>query len=200
MNKISFVNFHERGLKPITDALSREGQKVAGVKATNMPKREVGFQIKSAMITLESGQKLEIKIKANGSIFQVRLNGKVVPVKNSEDIDEPANLKKAVKEMAGYIQRNEAAYIKQRNRRLARQKVTPTPKATASIDKQLAEAKENWEFVQAEYNEAIDQGVQMKSELNTKRDKLAEIKAEIRQEEERNEALRAEYAQLKEAA
>ena len=71
MKPVTYVNFNERGLKPIVDELAKKHkQNVISVKASNIAKREDGFMLKTAMMTLESGQKIEIKIKANGAIYR----------------------------------------------------------------------------------------------------------------------------------
>ncbi len=199
MKQINFVNFNERGLQPLVDELKKHDQEVASIKATNMPKREDGFSVKAALFTLESGQKLEVKIKANGSIFQVRLNGKVIPVKNSEDIDEPANLKKAVKEISDRIKQNEAVYLKQKARRMKREKKT-SPSVSASMVKRLAEAKENLEFVQGEAKTVAEDMAQAQGGVEQKRSELEGLRAELAQEIQRGETLRAQIAELMEAA
>lgn len=189
--KISFVNFNERGLKPLVAELEKHDQAVASIKATNLPKREDGFQIKSAMLTFESGQKIEIKIKANGSIFQVRLNGKVIPVKNSEDIDEPANLKKAVKEISDRIAQNEPAYMKQREARLKKVK-SPGPRVSTSISKRLADQKEAFETLK-ENGAVLDERLSAeKVGMEAKQNELEKIKSELNQEMQRGDTLRAE--------
>lgn len=195
LREISFDNFNERGLNPLVDELKKHDQNVAAIKATNLPKREDGFQIKSAMLTFESGQKLEIKIKADGSIFQVRLNGKVIPVKNSEDIDEPANLKKAVKEVADRIKQNESAYTKQMARRLKKVKDTG-PRASTSVTKRLAETKEALSALQ-ENGKLLDESLAgAKGEVEAKRAELESIRGELDQEIQRGETLRAEIDAL----
>jgi chromosome segregation ATPase len=195
MKKISFDNFNERGLKPLADELKKHDQNVASIKATNVPKREDGFQIKSAMFTFDSGQKLEIKIKADGSIYQVRLNGKVIPVKNSQDIDEPANLKKAVREVADRIKQNEAAYTKQMARRMKKVKDTG-PRASTSVTKRLAETKEVLSALQ-ENSKVLDESLAgARGDVEAKRAELESLRAELEQEIQRGETLRAELEAL----
>lgn len=199
MNKISYVNFNEAGLKPIIDGLRRRKQKVVSVKATNIPKREDGFLVKTAMLAFESGQKLEIKIKANGSIFQVRLNGKVVPVKNSDDLQEPRNLAAAIKEMAGYIDRNEAIYQK-RQEAAAKRVVKKKDRAATSAKKRLEMMQSSFEEM-TETGKGLEQDLaEAKGEADKKGGELASLNAELEKELSRNEALSAELNELLEAA
>jgi len=196
--KISYVNFNERGLAPLVDELKKHDQVVAGIKATNLPKREDGVAVKSALFTLESGQKLEIKIKANGSIFQVRLNGKVVPVKNSEGIDDPANLKKAVKEMADFVNRNEALYKKQQAKRLKRVK-QDSPSASTSVAKRLTESKEKLATLQENAVVLDETSANAKGALDGKRAEMESLRGELDKEIKRGETLRAQIAELEAA-
>ncbi|MFH1984768.1 MAG: hypothetical protein ABIL58_23250 [Pseudomonadota bacterium] len=201
MQKISYVNFNERGLKPIIDEIEKKhGMKVATVKAPNMPRREDGFSIKTAMINMESGQKLEIKIKANGSIYQVRLNGKVVPVKNSEDVEDPRNLAKAIEEMAGYLRRNASAYEKQKARRAKRVTGDTGPAVSTTVAKQLEAKKADLESLQEAAKELDEQLAAAKGALDTKKNELVALRAELDREIQRGETLRAELKELLEAA
>jgi hypothetical protein len=201
MKTIGFVNFNPKGLKPLTDELEKKHKlPVVDVKAPNMPKREDGFQVKTATFTFESGQKMVLKIKANGTIFQVRLNGKVIPVKNSEDLHVPQNFKKAVKEMANFVKKNEPAYTKQKAKRLNKA-VGPKPKrVSASVAKQLSFKKSLLEDLKAEATELGQELTEQKGVADTKTSNLEALKAELKTEQDRNEALQTEYNQLLEAA
>ena len=111
---IDFDNFTEKGLKKVLDKLKQKGLPVDSVSADNRSKRMSGFLTKSATITFESGQKLFIGVKADGGVFQVKLNGMVIPVKNY------LNETQAFNDLAARIKRNEAVYLKARAKRLAK--------------------------------------------------------------------------------
>lgn len=118
MIQLDFEKFNKIGLKPILKKIEKEGLTVSDVQGDNKAKRESGFQVKTATLTFESGQKLVLKAKAGGSIYQVRLNNKVLPIKHYDDLD------KAILEIIDYVQANEKTYQKQKERQAARQKVT----------------------------------------------------------------------------
>jgi vacuolar-type H+-ATPase subunit I/STV1 len=199
MKKISFVNFNPRGIKPLSDEFKKHKLPVADVAATNIPKREDGFQIKTATLTFESGQKLMVKIKANGSIFQVRLNGKVVPVKNSEDLHEPKNLKKAVKEMADFVGKNEAGYTKQKERRMGKTTGTAPKRASTSVAKQLTFNKALSQDLREE-NIELEQGLaEKKQSVDSRQTTIGTLKAELETEQNRNDELKVEINSLLEA-
>ena len=130
MISIDFDNFTEKGLKKVITTFEKQSLPVASVDATNRPKRESGFSVKAATLHFESGQKLLLKAKANGSVFQVKLNNKVLPIKNVDD------LKKAVSEVIAFVKINEPKFLKQKaNREALKEKPLPklpNPASTSS--------------------------------------------------------------------
>ena len=111
---INFDNFTEKGLKKVLDKFKKKDLPVGEVKADNRGKRQSGFLTKSATIIFESGQKLFVAIKADGGVYQVKLNGMVIPVKNY--LEEG----KAFNDLALRIKKNEAIYLKARAKRLSK--------------------------------------------------------------------------------
>jgi len=196
MNKISFVNFNPNGLEPLVKELKKNKLLVLDLVASNIPKREDGFQIKTATITFESGQKLAIKIKANGSIFQARLNGKVVPIKNSEDLHDAKNLKAAVKEMADFVLRNEVAYTKQKMKKLNAVPGTKPNKVSVSIAKQLAYQQAQLEDLSNETEELEARLVDSQHAVDSKRLSINNLKSTLAEEQRREAELQAEYDKL----
>ena len=202
-NAIDFDKFDEKGLKPLTSMLKKHELEVAKIDATNRAKRDSGFQIKTATLTFMSGQKLALKIKADGDVFQVRLNGKVLPIKNAEDLDVPANFKKAVAEVAGRILANEPTFAKNRIRRMKRLKENDdqaAKKVTKSAAKRLSELKTSFEEMKEESKRLDEDLTAQKSGIGAKQIELSSLNAELEQEEAKNESLRAELAELQEAA
>jgi glucan-binding YG repeat protein len=137
--RIDYVNFHEKMLDPIVKAFGNNKLAVVNVKASNMAKRENGVAIKEAQFEFKSGQKLVLKVKADGGVFQVKLNGKVLPVKEVFDIDA------AFKEIVKMAKQNEAAYLAQKEKqqeqaakRLAR---TAVVRASSSAQAKLEAAQ-----------------------------------------------------------
>lgn len=196
MIHIDFEKFNKVGLKPVLEKFEKAGLPVSDVEADNKAKRESGFQVKAATINFESGQKLLLKAKAGGSIFQVKLNNKVLAIKHVEDLD------KAIQEVVDYVKENEKNYQKQREKQLARQKVlVPKVKpANASVAEQITQ-----------FQGAIDEATAASGELDTQifdiaeahNKKLAEAQAletELAGLVATGDALQTEYDQLKEVA
>jgi septal ring factor EnvC (AmiA/AmiB activator) len=196
MIKIDFEKFNEIGLKPITDAFEKAGLPVASVEATNKPKRESGFQTKTAIFEFESGQKLHLKGKANGSIFQVKLNAMAIPVKNVDDLD------KAVKEVIAFVEKNEPEFLKRKEKQLEALKIkVPTIKTVrTSVVKQTEQLTAALETV----NEAVAEAVANKAEINTavadKRATVEDLQRQLTAENAMNDRLQAELDRLQEAA
>jgi flagellar biosynthesis chaperone FliJ len=192
MININFDKFNKVGLKAVLDKFNKADLPVADVVADNKAKRESGFQVKTAAINFESGQKLIVKAKAGGSIFQVKLNNKVLPIKHVEDLD------KAVDEVISYVKENEKNYEKQ----LARQKVkVPTIKvANASVAEQITQYQTTVDETTAA-NEELK--VQVDAAVTVRAPKDAEaatLETELKDLETAGEALQKKYDQLKEAA
>lgn len=197
MIQIDFEKFNKAGLKPILTKLGNEGLTVADVQADNKAKRESGYQVKTATITFDSGQKLMLKAKAGGSIYQVRLNNKVVPIKHYEDLD------KAVLEIINYVQANEKRYLQQKEKQIARQKVT-VPKIKP-VSTTVAEQINTFKTALAESQAAADTLVSQISEIDAANTEKGAAVASLSQELNgllsTGEQLQAQYDELmKEAA
>jgi chromosome segregation ATPase len=196
MLTINFDKFNKAGLKQILDKFNKAGLKVADVEADNKPKRESGFQVKSALIIFESGQKLLVKAKAGGSIFQVKLNNKVLAIKHADDLD------KAVQEVIDYVSANEKTYLKQQEKRLAQQKVT-LPKlkpVNVTVSEQIdtfqtsiSETQGSIESLTGQLTEIKGKNAEKKTSVDTLSTQLSDLVAE-------GDALQKEYDQLKEVA
>lgn len=196
MISIDFKNFNERGLKKVINAFEKQNLPIKTVGATNRPKRESGYQTKAVTFFFQSGQKLLLKAKANGSIFQVKLNNKAIPIKHVDDLD------KAVKEVIVFVKRNEDKFLKQQKKRLEKKKL-PLPKlptATTSAKKQLEAVAETLGTVKEENAELEGEVAGFKEGIERKTVNLAELRAKLEAENQKTETLQADLDALKEAA
>jgi hypothetical protein len=196
MIHIDFEKFNKAGLKPILDKFEKAALPIASVDADNKAKRESGFQVKTAIINFESGQKLQVKAKAGGSIFQVKLNSKVLAIKYVDDLD------KAIQEVIDYVKENEKSYQKQKEKQLARQKVN-VPKikpANVSVSEQITQfqtAIDETKAADDSLNEQIAEAENSKTEKSTV---VTTLETELSGLVATGENLQAEYDQLKEVA
>lgn len=188
---LNFDKMTKTGLMPLAKKFERWKLEVSDIEATNKPRRESGMQIKSAMFIFKTGQKLEVKVKTSGTIFQIKLNGKVLPIKHVDDMD------KAIIEIVDYVQDNEKAYLKAQARRVAKLAAgekKPAVRTTRAeqIDNYSAKVAE----LQAENENLTKQATSTTSELDMIRGRLAELTAELEQLVARGNELETELEAL----
>lgn len=116
-----FAKFDVQGVEPIKKSFERAGMVVVDVEASNRAARKAGYQVKEATFFFGDGQRVTMSLKndgdGSGDIYQVKLNNRVVPVKNVDDMD------KAVAEVAQMAGANSAAFLKAARRKAAKQDV-----------------------------------------------------------------------------
>lgn len=116
-----FARFDVEGIKPIKDAFEKAGLTVVDVEASNKAARRSGYQVKQATFYFGDGQRVVMMLKNDGDgygdIYQVKLNSRVVPVKNVDDMD------KAVAEIAAMAGANSASFVKAARRKAEKQSV-----------------------------------------------------------------------------
>ena len=128
---IDFDKFDKAGLKPVLKKFEAAGLPVEDVEATNKAKRESGFLLKTATLTFSSGQKLIVRAKAGGGVFQVKLNGKVLPITAVDDFA------KALDEVIGKVKANEPAFLKQREKQAGVVKIPKLKPVNTSVAAQI---------------------------------------------------------------
>lgn len=116
-----FARFDVEGVQPIKDAFEKAGLTVVDVEASNKAARRSGYQVKQATFFFGDGQRVVMMLKndgdGQGDIYQVKLNSRVVPVKNVDDMD------KAVAEVAAMAGANSASFVKAARRKAEKQSV-----------------------------------------------------------------------------
>jgi len=191
-----YEKFNESGLKKVIAEFKKHDVYVTGVVATNKPKRKQGVQTKKAELFFKDGQKLTLQVTAQGAIFQVAVNGRVIPIRSIN------NLKKAVKEVSEKILKNSPAFQKAQARKMAKAITEPVVEKKKVVN--LASKIKALESEITSFEETA-------SDLQQQRDKLTEesqtveasrddIESKLLIEEDRNNQLKAELKQLKENA
>lgn len=129
-----FSQFNEKGLKKVIAEFKKNNLQVTSVEADNKPKRQSGVQTKKAVLYFSDGQKLMLQATAQGAIFQVRLNTRVIPVKHVDD------LKKAIAEISSKLVSNSKQFQKQQLKRANKpvKRTDSSTKAKTSIKAQTA--------------------------------------------------------------
>ena len=123
---LDFEKLTEKALQPILKKFQKAGYPVIKVDAPNKAKRESGFLIKNFTLTFEDEQQILVRVKAGGTIFQVKLNNRVVPIKHVDDME------KAISEIANYLYDNAKAFAKVKAQRDRRKLKPPAPSITTT--------------------------------------------------------------------
>ena len=193
---LDFQKMTKSGLLPLAKKFQRYKLEVSDIEATNKPKRDSGQQIKEATFIFSTGQKLLVKVKNDGTVFQVKLNNKVLPIKHVDDMD------KAIIEIVDHIDANAKTYLKAQERRAAKAatgEVGKHPVRTSraeQIDKFTARVTE----LQAEQENMQASNGKASGELEQLIATLEDLQAELAELQARGEELETELESLKEAA
>jgi hypothetical protein len=106
----------DKTVKEVTKTLGRFGCKVITAEFDQKLTRRAGVSFRYLNLTFSDGQTAALGIKDTGDVFEVRVNGKPVPITNQDDHEG------ALQELADLIDRRRAAF----QRAMARVK-TPIP-------------------------------------------------------------------------
>jgi len=187
---INFDKFDKAGLKPVLKKFEKAGLVVDDVEATNKPKRESGFLIKTAVMVFASGQKLTVKAKAGGGIFQVKLNSKVLPVKAVDDMD------KAIDEVITHVKANEGNYLKQKEKAAARVKVPRIKNVNTSVAAQIDTVTASIEQLRGANENAQTEATAAAENMTQLTGQLSALETELATEKQRTESLQLEIDTL----
>lgn len=188
--KLDFENLTKAGLKKLLKVFEKQQCPVASVDAPNKSKRESGMLTKSFTLTFEDGQNLQIRVKADGTVYQVRLNNKVMPIKHVDDLD------KAVTEMIDYVQDNAKAYERAKIQREKRKIRVPKPAVLTSRKEKIAQAKEELDQLDASNTALEQQKAELDAAMSDKSGQLERVMRDLDAEKAKTEKLEATLAAL----
>ncbi len=123
---------------------------VSSVDVPQRIKRTAGISYREVSMTFVDSQIVTLRIKKTGDIFEVRLNGKAIPIRNQDD------QKKGLKEIAEAVIKNQSAF----QRKLARIAVkVPTKgmRSTVSVVEQQASKIDELKAAIAEYQKKTEE-------------------------------------------
>lgn len=190
---LPFDNLTERNLKPILKKFEKWGYPVAKVDAPNKGKRDSGVMVKNFTLTFEDGQQLLVRVKAGGTIFQVKLNNRVVPVKHVDDME------KAIGEMIDYLYYNAKAYARAKAQREKRKITPPAPSVTTTRKEKITKAKEELQALAQSNGDLDKQLSETNATMATNRAKLEAAERDLAAELKKTEQLEAQIAELQKA-
>lgn len=190
---LDFDKLTEKSLQPIIKKFKKGGSEIVKVDAPNKAKRESGFLIKNFTLTFEDGQQVLVRVKAGGTIFQVKLNNRVVPVKHVDNID------KAVIEIADYVYDNAKAFARAKAQRERRKLKPPTPAITTTRKEKIEKAKADLEVVSQNNADLEKQLMESNAAISDSQAKLDAAERSLAQERTKTANLEARIAQLQKA-
>lgn len=133
----SFEDFSskDRASKAVVRHFSRAGASVVQTDASGSIRRSSGVSYRELALAFADSQQVVLRIKQTGDIFQVLLNGKVLPIRNQDDHS------KAIAEVVKAMDSGRTAFQK----KLARAKVKLPPSiktAAPKMEQALAEKRD----------------------------------------------------------
>lgn len=126
-------------MRRVTALFQRANLPVLDVASDGKTRRVASISYREVTLSFADSQKLALRVKATGDVYQVLLNSKVTPIKEQDD---PA---KAVAELVGLLDKNRARFQK----RLAAMAMKPpegaktaAPKLRDTLTAQIAQVRE----------------------------------------------------------
>jgi ElaB/YqjD/DUF883 family membrane-anchored ribosome-binding protein len=152
-------------LKKLTAAFDAAGATIVSSSSDGKAKRTAGVSYKTLDIAFADSQQIELQVKQTGDVFQVKLNGQVVPLKNPDDH------KAAIKELVAKMDAGRAKF--QKKLTMVRAEL---PKGTKSVAPQKAAAlAARVSELDAAINEATAKRDALKAEVAAVMDSVDEI-------------------------
>ena len=138
------LSSNDKALRTFTRAFNRLGANVVQTEVPQRVKRTAGISYKEVNLTFADSQVVTLCVKKTGDIFQVKLNGRPLPIHNQDD------QKKAVKEIVDAMDSGRAAF----QRKLAKTQVqvpagikTAAPRMEQVLNDKVSSLKEAVEAV-----------------------------------------------------
>lgn len=187
---LDFEKLTEKTLQPVLKKFQKAGYPVVKVDAPNKAKRESGFLIKNFTLTFEDEQQILVRIKAGGTIFQVKLNNRVVPIKHVDDME------KAISEIANYLYDNAKAFARAKAQRERRKIKPPAPAITTTRKEKLEKTKADLEEI-SQNNADLEKQLAETTALNSgNQTKLEDAERALASERARTSDLESQIAKL----
>lgn len=140
----------ERAMRKVTALFTRAGLDIVSVGSNGKTARIAGVSYREVIYSFADSQTLSLRVKATGDVYEVRVNGKVVPI---QEQDDPA---KAVAELVSMLDKSRARHQK----RMAALKMAPpegaktaAPTMKAKLVQQIAEVDAEIEAAKQELAE-----------------------------------------------
>lgn len=190
---LDFEKLTEKSLQPILKRFQKVGYPVSKVDAPNKGKRESGFLIKNFTLTFEDEQQILVRVKAGGTIYQVKLNNRVVPIRHVDDME------KAINEICDLMYDNAKAFARAKAQRERRKIKPPAPAITTTRKEKLEKTKADLEMISQNNADMEKQLAESNSLIGDNRIKLEDAERSLAAEKAKTANLEAQIAQLQKA-
>lgn len=142
-----------RALNELLRMFSRAGAPVVASDASKPASKRAGMAFKTVELTFADGQRASLLVKETGDVFEVKVNGSAVPLREQDDAG------RAVAEIAAQLEKKRAAF----QRALARTKVPIPPSVRVSAANRIKAKEQKRDALK----EAVELAAQELSELKT---------------------------------
>lgn len=146
--KTLLFNFDATGkAKALTDIaklFERAGTQVVSSEVAPTLSKRAGIAFRNVDLTMADGQRVTLGVKETGDVFEVRINGSVVPLRHQDDHAQ------AIKEVAGLLDKGRAAF----QRAQSRVKVPLPPSLRVSRKNMLAAKTQRRDALKVQVEEA----------------------------------------------
>jgi paraquat-inducible protein B len=182
----------DKATKRLSQAFTRAGANVISTAIDPRTKRTAGISYREVAMTFADGQQVTLLVKQTGDVFQAKVNGKVVPLKNPDDHGKA--VAELVKDMDAGRAKFQATLAKTRAA-LPKGIKASAPKMEAalqerasSLEAELATAEQTRDALKAELGDStLDAADDKPSGEATEDADEADVDTEIESEEEDDE-------------
>lgn len=189
---LKFDQVTEQGIRPLITALTRNGVTISNVVASNRATRKDGVQTKLATLTLSDGQELAFQVNDTGDISSIKLNGKVIPVHNTDTLAQIAQ--SAARTASNNSKKFTDAIAKKAQRAvIADQNKKP---AVKSIAQQIQEAKSQLTVAQGQITSLKAQADTAQKQADSVTSQIGKAKDTLTAEQSRGAQLAEQLRQL----
>ena len=143
---------NDKALRDISKLFDRAGAQVVSSEVAKTLTKRAGVFFRNVDLTFADGQRVTLGVKETGDVFEVKINGSVVPLRNQDDHA------KTVAEIASLLDRRRVAF----QRAMTRVQVLIPPSARVSRTTLLAAKTEKRDALK----EAVSLAEQGLAELN----------------------------------
>jgi len=99
-----FEKAKDKAMVTASRLFQKVGAQVVSTEVAQTLSKRAGVAFRSVAFTFADGQTVVMNVKTTGDVFEVKVNGSVVPLRHQDDHGE------AIAEIAGWLERKRAAF------------------------------------------------------------------------------------------